>query len=606
MPKKEGKPKGFTVRAVLLGCVLAAVFTLVNSYLSLNFGMGVGFGVVTIFLSYVLFHKLLGNSSKREIALTWIMSGTGLSVAWTIGFLIFVQENVVHSNLPVWLAPSIEAIQDKTLSFSAWMTPILVIFFLGATSGLLGLIVSYCTCQLFIQNRRMVFPHFTASAVVIDSCFKREGHIRFLAYSLIAGFAITFVQYLLKVINVETTLIDLSSHLPRGFLFGIALNVAFIAIGYFISAPVALSILVSSLAVYLIAAPILINQGFVTYSPNSMQQYMNLLYQYTISPGLGVMILGGIVLSVTKMLSARLKPRAPESPNALEAKGSKLGYGELFQFFIRSLTTNRRLFLCFMVVAASTLTFAYHFNFLYPFPPVISVAFTLFFLLAAGFVNFVIITKMAGEAGMTTDVQSILLFMAPLFATGYRGYTGYLIQPGSPSPWVGNSVVGYAKISNGLDLDLKGVVKAVLISWLPSFIASVTFVLVMWKVAGFLTPTMPCIAFVQALPIFRMFAEGTIAGVIDPTTFLAGGALGAVLEAFTPASIMGMALGMLLPPFYGVPFGIGGILRLYSDHKYGAVFFKEKGVLIASGLIAGGILTQVLMSIFLVISGLTR
>ena len=89
-----------------------------------------------------------------------------------------------------------------------------------------------------------------------------------------------------------------------------------------------------------------------------------------------------------------------------------------------------------------------------------------------------------------------------------------------------------------------------------------------------------------------------------PVTFLGGGVIGALLESFTSVSFIGLALGMLLPPFYGIPFGIGGIVRLYTDRKYGKEFFKEKGMLAASGLIAGGIITQVIMSIVLVMSGL--
>ena len=101
-----------------------------------------------------------------------------------------------------------------------------------------------------------------------------------------------------------------------------------------------------------------------------------------------------------------------------------------------------------------------------------------------------------------------------------------------------------------------------------------------------------------------MFAERSVTGILDPITFLGGGVIGALLESFTPVSFIGLALGMLLPPFYGIPFGIGGIIRLYTDRRYGKEFFKEKGMLAASDLIAGGIITQVVMSIVLVMSGL--
>jgi len=84
----------------------------------------------------------------------------------------------------------------------------------------------------------MVFPQFSMQAVIIDSCFKGRGAIRFLTLFMVAGFAVTFVQFMLKVFGMDTTIVDFSPYLPQGFLFGLALNVAFIALGYFIGAPV--------------------------------------------------------------------------------------------------------------------------------------------------------------------------------------------------------------------------------------------------------------------------------------------------------------------------------------------------------------------------------
>jgi len=421
---------------------------------------------------------------------------------------------------------------------------------------------------------------------------------------MVAGFVITFIQFVLKVFGTETTMVDFSPYLPQGFLFGLALNVAFIALGYFIGAPVALSILIGSLASYVIISPILVNQGIVGYSPDSMQLYMDLLYKFMMSPGVGMMLMAGIFLSVMGMIRARFRKATTNSSDAQERKGSTLGYGELFKFFFHSLITNKWLLFGFAGTAMPIIVFAYYINFLYPFPPVVSMIFALFFLLAASFFDFVIITKMAGEAGMSTGIQSIIFYELPLFAAGYKGYTGYIAQPGRSDPFIGSSIVGYAKVKDMLNMDLKSVVKAILIGWLPSFVSSLVFILVMWRTVGFGTPLMPCVSFIQNRLIYQMFAERTVTGILDPATFLAGGVIGAFLESFTPVSFIGLALGMLLPPFYGIPFGIGGIVRLYTDRKYGKEFFKEKGMLAASGLIAGGIITQVIMSIILVMSGL--
>ena len=74
----QGK-EGVTLRVVILGSLLSALFTFVNSYLNVNFGMGLSFGVVAILIAYVVFHKILGNSSRREVALVWIISGSSLT-----------------------------------------------------------------------------------------------------------------------------------------------------------------------------------------------------------------------------------------------------------------------------------------------------------------------------------------------------------------------------------------------------------------------------------------------------------------------------------------------------------------------------------------------
>jgi len=146
---RQDKANGLSVRAVILGCMLSALFTLVNSYLQVNFGIGLGFGVVTILLAYVLFHKVLGGSNKREIALAWVLGGTSLSAALSMGFLIYLQEVVPNNGVPAWLVPQGQVIQNKVIFSGEWISPILVMFFLMATSGLLGMILGYgtpCVC----------------------------------------------------------------------------------------------------------------------------------------------------------------------------------------------------------------------------------------------------------------------------------------------------------------------------------------------------------------------------------------------------------------------------------------------------------------------------
>jgi uncharacterized oligopeptide transporter (OPT) family protein len=96
---------------------------------------------------------------------------------------------------------------------------------------------------------------------------------------------------------------------------------------------------------------------------------------------------------------------------------------------------------------------------------------------------------------------------------------------------------------------------------------------------------------------YSMLVSGNISAVIDPVTFICGGILGALLELFTPISMFGVAMGMLLPPHYIIPMGIGGLIRWYTDRRFGKEFFRDKGGMVATGIMATSIITQVLMSI---------
>jgi len=47
-----------------------------------------------------------------------------------------------------------------------------------------------------------------------------------------------------------------------------------------------------------------------------------------------------------------------------------------------------------------------------------------------------------------------------------------------------------------------------------------------------------------------------------------------------------------------VPFGVGGLVRLYTDRKWGEEFFQEKGRLIVTGVMASSLIVQVIMTVF--------
>jgi uncharacterized oligopeptide transporter (OPT) family protein len=97
-----------------------------------------------------------------------------------------------------------------------------------------------------------------------------------------------------------------------------------------------------------------------------------------------------------------------------------------------------------------------------------------------------------------------------------------------------------------------------------------------------------------------MMATGGLAGTtggIFPITFVAEGIIGALLEVFTPVSMMSLGMGMILPPHYIVHFGLSGIIRWYTERRFGKEFYDVKGRLIVTGLMASSLIVQIIMTV---------
>jgi len=105
---------------------------------------------------------------------------------------------------------------------------------------------------------------------------------------------------------------------------------------------------------------------------------------------------------------------------------------------------------------------------------------------------------------------------------------------------------------------------------------------------------MPAVGLLQQAVYINMLAKGNISGTIDPFTFIVGGVVGSILEVATPLSMIGIALGMLIPPQYVIALGVGGIIRFLTDRKMGKEYFKKRGMLIATGLLTSSLLVEII------------
>lgn len=299
------------------------------------------------------------------------------------------------------------------------------------------------------------------------------------------------------------------------------------------------------------------------------------------------------MLSVVTLAKNKLRKGTEEN------KGNgETGYLELYKVFIQGILSNRKYLVAILVIFALLASLAYTLNPFAPLPPVFAVAFTAYSFFVAGFMEAIFITKMQGETGMGMGTASTLLYDLPIFTAGYRAFTGYFVYPYlRPNPWLSGGTLPYYKYRDETQVSWRDIMVAQITGWVPTFIFSIFFTLVLWKYVGFGTPMMPAVGLLQSKVYVTMLATGDVSTVLNPWTFIAGGVIGALLEVFTPISMMGLGMGLLFPPHYIIPLGVGGLARLYTDRRYGKEFYNEKGRIIVAGLMASSLLVQVLMTV---------
>ncbi len=592
LTQSEQTEERIGLRAVVLGGLLSLLFSGINGYLSINMGWNFGYGAIAVMIGYSLFHRMQGGSTRKELSFLMISSVSQMGIYNTLGFILYMLETEPRASYPSWIAPARDVILAKDLSLHHWIGPIGFLAFALFVSLVGGVIYYTVLKDKLVDNPKMVWPSQSANCTLVDACMEGGNSARLVAYAAVVGFVITLVQHLFTLWGFDLTKLDLSMYLPEGGILVISLSLGFAAIGYLITPKTTLSLLGTGLITYLFITPELTRRGLLAPTGDSMALYNEFMLNYAIGPAIGILLLGGILLSVVMLAKKRLTNKEDDPTE------ETLGYVELYRLFVSGILGNRTYTVLVLGIFTLMASIAYVLNPFAPLPPTFAVLFTAYCFFVAGFLEAIFITKMQGETGMGMGIGSILFYDLPIFAAGYRAFAGYWMYPYlRPNPWVGGGTLPYYKYREETQVSWKEIMIAKIVGWVPTFFFSVFLTFVFWKYVGFGTEMMPAAGLIQAKTYITMLATGDFSTVLNPTTFLAGGVLGALVEVFTPLSMMGIGMALLFPPHYIIPFGVGGIVRVYTQRKYGEDFYKEKGRLIVTGLMTSSLIVQVIMTI---------
>ena len=306
--EKEPKP-AISTRAILLGAFISVICSAIHGYTSINMGWSFSYGAIVIIIGYTLFHRIQGGSSRSELSFLLITTVSQMGVYQTLGLILYTLETEPLAYLPTWIAPAEEIIQAKDLSLRYWIAPIGFLAFGLMVSLTAGLIYFTILRDKLNESPKMIWPTQSANTKLIDACMEGGSSARLVAYAAAVGFTITLLQSVLAAWGTDLTMIDLSSHLPPGYILVISLSIGFISIGYLISSKTSLSLLGSGLVSYLVITPALVERGLLEATGDTMALYNDYMINYSMGPAIGILLLGGILLSILTLIKKKRKEK---------------------------------------------------------------------------------------------------------------------------------------------------------------------------------------------------------------------------------------------------------------------------------------------------------
>lgn len=611
----DKKVAELTVRAVLLAIILTVLLAMSNAYLALKLGILTSASIPAAIISMGIL-RFFKNSTILENNAVQTAASAGEAVAGGIVYTIPALIIIGYWNHFDYLTN----------------------FFIAVCGGVLGVLFSIPLRRLLVNDRNLKFPEGRAIAEVLKSSVEKAGVKDIVLGGAIGG--------LIELLQTGFKLVASSWgywFVVKRSLFGLGagFSATMIGAGYLVGHDMAISIFLGAVISWLIALPIVsyVYPEFLThYPPEQAASFLwNSEMRYL---GIGAMLFAGMwtFFKLVKPLSksiqtsfssfiskGRLAAQVPRTDKDIPLPYLLMGIGVVASV----------LFLFFQLVlplAQAGLDNDYS--------PTL-VFFAVIYVLFIGFIFSVITAYFSGMVGVTASPGSSVVISGMLFAAWLLlvvinhflplPLTAQQIQAAEAiTIIIGSVVTGIAAIANDNTQDLKvgqlvGATpwKQQLMLLLGVVVSSLVIPPVMqllfnvYGIAGVMphsgmdisqslpAPTAALMAaiteavFRNSLPWNMMFVGACI---ILAVIFLNHTLK---IRRYINLSILGMAIGMYLPLSSSFPLFIGGMIALFVQKHVQRLQIakdekntrKQKGTLIACGLVAGSAIMDVLLAI---------
>lgn len=604
-----------SVRSIILAILLTVVLAMSNSYLALKLGILTSASIPAAIISMGIL-RLFKDSTILENNAVQTAASAGEAVAggivYTIPALI-----IIH----YWQG------------FDYFTN-----FFIAAAGGILGVLFSIPLRRVLVNEPILKFPEGRAIAEVLKLSAARLGVQEIFLGGAIGAFLETLQVGFKIIANSWSFWFIINRSL---FVFGAGFSATMVGAGYLIGAEMAVSIFLGAIVSWLMVMPI-VSQVYPQYllKETSEKAIVSLWSAELRYLGIGAMLFAGswtfinllkpLIRSISVSFSAFMVktetaaafPRTERDiPMPFILFGIIIMAGLLFLFFQSMLPLARA---GLDDILAPTIVF-----------------FAVLYVLVFGFLFSVIMGYISGMVGVTASPGSAVIIAGMLLAAWLLltllshilslPLTERQIQAAEAiTIIIGSVVTGSAAIANDNTQDLKvgQLVGAtpwkqqvmLLLGVVVSSLVIPPVMQILFNVYG-IAGVMPHEGMdpSQSLPaptaaLMAAITEAVFRNTLPWGMMLCGAGIIVLLLIFNNLSklnkvfhlsILGVAIGMYLPIASSFPLFIGGMIALFANgrlkkrgfEKEEAFYRKQKGVLIACGLVAGSALLDVLLAI---------
>lgn len=563
-----------TAVSILMGILFAIIFGAANTYLGLKVGMTIAAGIPAAILSTGILKGIFKRNNILESNMIQAMASMGESLA---GGLIFIIPAVI------------------LLGSKLTITAIIIVSILG---GLLGILFVVPLRKFLIveEHGRLMYPEGMAASEVLVSGSAGGTGLKTMLTGLTVGGVYKFLSGGLLLWSEEPSW---TIKAFQGTMFGADVLASLVGVGYIVGIEIGMYMFAGALVAWFGLIPLLKYVGDGLQQPLfpstvliSQMDAATIWNKYIRYVGAGAVAAGGFI-SIIKAMPTIIKSFG----SALSGLDLKSGHekrtdidvpmtwvigGAIFVFLIAWL----------LPIAGIKLGIL---------GSILAVIFSFFFAVVSARLVGIIGTSNNPISGMT--IATLLFVTAALKASGYVGNAGMIA-----AILAGGIVCVATAIAGGVAQSLKTTyiiggtpkrLEGAMFAAVAASAGAVGYIIILLdKAYGVGSKAVPA----PQATLMSMVVKGIMTSQLPWALVIIGITFGVMCELMK-IPVLPFALGLYLPIYLSTGVLIGGIVRVCVDRKFkkdDALLKKqtEKGILLASGLVAGDALIGILIAIF--------